>query len=211
MVSDLIKQLSDPFPPEVIKDLPKGGTTLSYIPVSEVITRLNDVLGTDWEYRTKFETHGDWVIAHVALEIRTSDGSYSSRDGVGGSDTTRKGMDFGDHFKSALSDGLKKAAQGFGVGLHLARDETAVQATRSDDELVSEAEFNKIRERLNTSLDPSERAELMAHWKQTYKDVPFVHAEATRARMKDVADTARLIIAERPDEPTEEPEFDDEG
>lgn len=38
-------ELSEPFPPEMERELRKGGTTLVYIPVSEVIARLNRILG----------------------------------------------------------------------------------------------------------------------------------------------------------------------
>ena len=47
----MLNSLSEPFPSEVEKQLKKGGASLTYIPVSEVITRLNKVLGVDmWSY-----------------------------------------------------------------------------------------------------------------------------------------------------------------
>jgi len=47
----LFEQLSEPFDPAVERQLKKGGASLTYIPVSEVITRLNRVLGVDmWSY-----------------------------------------------------------------------------------------------------------------------------------------------------------------
>ena len=44
---NILNALSEPFPSEVEKQLKKGGASLTYIPVSEVITRLNKVLGVD--------------------------------------------------------------------------------------------------------------------------------------------------------------------
>ena len=67
-----LERLSEPFPKEVERTLRKGGTLLTYIPVSEVITRLNNVLGVDgWSYAVK-DCHRDavapdWIIAHVTF------------------------------------------------------------------------------------------------------------------------------------------------
>ena len=50
-MSELLQNLSEPFPREVQRSMKKGGTSLTYIPVSEVITRLNTVLGIEnWSY-----------------------------------------------------------------------------------------------------------------------------------------------------------------
>ena len=47
----MYSMLSEPFPREMERQLKKGGTSLTYIPVSEVITRLNKVLGvTKWSF-----------------------------------------------------------------------------------------------------------------------------------------------------------------
>lgn len=124
MASEL-EALSSAFPKELERQLDKGGTTLTYIPVSEVITRLNEVLGVfGWSYTLeKCERDAidpDFLVAHVRMRV-----GETIRDGVGGQTIKRKKngeiVDLGDEYKGAVSDALKKAAQSFGVGLYLAR------------------------------------------------------------------------------------------
>ena len=130
-----LERLSEPFPKEVERTLRKGGTLLTYIPVSEVITRLNNVLGVDgWSYAVK-DCHrdavaSDWIIAHVTFTA-TVDKQTVHRDGFGGQEVKymkggEKPVDLGNEFKGAVSDALKKAAQAMGVGLYLARSEEAL-------------------------------------------------------------------------------------
>ena len=129
MDNELSAALSAPFPKEVERQLDKGGITLTYIPVSEVIVRLNEVFGvTGWSYtQIKCERDfldPDFLVAHVRLTVGTT-----TRDGVGGQKIkrTKAGdiLDLGDEYKGAVSDALKKAAQSFGVGLYLARSVSA--------------------------------------------------------------------------------------
>ena len=123
-------ELYDPFPPELLRTLDKGGKQILYIPVSEVIHRLNECLGADlWSMeiirceRDKLDP--DFIVAHVRLSIITESGRTVIKDGVGGQKIkrTKEGqiIDLGDEFKGAVSDALKKAAQTIGVGLYLAR------------------------------------------------------------------------------------------
>ena len=129
MDNELSAALSAPFPKELERQLDKGGITLTYIPVSEVIVRLNEVFGvTGWSYtQIKCERDfldPDFLVAHVRLTVGTI-----TRDGVGGQKIkrTKAGdiLDLGDEYKGAVSDALKKAAQSFGVGLYLARSMSA--------------------------------------------------------------------------------------
>lgn len=128
------EQLEAEFPSEMIRTTPKGGQRLSYVPVSEVIQRLNDVLGAGgwkWEvskiWRDNIDI--DWVLAYGNLTA-TIDGEINTRGGSGGVKIkeTKAGaiVDLGDEFKGAESDALKKAAQRFGVALYLARTPEAV-------------------------------------------------------------------------------------
>ena len=127
--------LSAPFPKEVEKQLDKGGTLLTYIPVSEVIVRLNEVFGVaGWSYiLVKSERDAldpEYIVAHVRLTA-----GESVKDGVGGTKIkrTKAGdiLDLGDEHKTAVSDALKKAAQALGVGLYLARSTHTSTATTS--------------------------------------------------------------------------------
>lgn len=135
-MSDIYKSLKEPFPDEAIKQVRKGSANLDYIPVSEVVNRLNTVLGVgnwsyyvDWVHRDA--TDPDFVIASVKLE-GTIEGVFFSRAGLGGQKINRKSsgdiVDLGDDFKGAVSDALKKAASTLGVGLYLSREVDAMEA-----------------------------------------------------------------------------------
>jgi recombination DNA repair RAD52 pathway protein len=128
-VASELEALSGAFPKEVERQLDKGGTSLTYIPVSEVIARLNDVLGVfGWSYTMERCERDildpDYLVAHVRMTV-----GETIRDGVGGQKIkrTRAGdiVDLGDEYKGAVSDALKKAAQSFGVGLYLARSHSS--------------------------------------------------------------------------------------
>lgn len=141
MSNEIMKQLSEPFAPEMEKTMSKGGTRLTYIPVSEVINRLNKVLGVDkWSFEViscnRDAMDPEYIVAHIRLTWMSDDkytnasGPFVTRDGIGGQKIKRtKGgdiVDLGDEMKGAVSDALKKAAQTLGVGLYLARSDDAM-------------------------------------------------------------------------------------
>lgn len=141
MTNNIYQQFSEVFPPEMEKTLSKSGTRLTYIPVSEVINRLNKVLGVDmWSFHInacrRDEADPDFVTAHVTLTA-TIGNTFVSRDGIGGQKIkrTKAGdiVDLGDEMKGAVSDALKKAAQTLGIGLYLARSEEAMDIEEAMD------------------------------------------------------------------------------
>lgn len=143
--------LSTDFPEEALGTLPKGGKRLTYVPVAEVLARMNDVLGVgNWSYhierqwteeflrkvpiRKNGQPTGEfnekperWCMYHVRVSAAI-DGVITERDGVGGYDLQANGMDIADAHKSGMSEALKKATQSLGVGLSLSRDEDAILA-----------------------------------------------------------------------------------
>ena len=132
------------------KTLSKGGTRLTYIPVSEVITRLNRVLGVEnWNstivscYRDQLDP--DYIVAHVRVDAVIG-GRVVEKDGIGGQKIkrTKNGeiVDLGDEMKGAVSDALKKAVQQFGVGLYLARDIDAIELEYAQEEAEQQPEVN---------------------------------------------------------------------
>ena len=132
MSDNLYDRLSEPFPQEMERTVQKSGTRLTYLPVSEIINRMNRIFGpTGWSHEVvscwRDPNEQEYVVAHV--RVRTSDGA--SHDGLGGVKIkrTKQGdiVDLGDEFKGAVSDALKKACQHFGVGLYLARDIEAIE------------------------------------------------------------------------------------
>jgi hypothetical protein len=187
-MNDIYPQLTEPFPREMEKILNKGGTALTYIPVSEVITRLNKVLGVDkWSFKIvrceRDASDPDFVVAHVRLEwipALGEDFNIVTRDGFGGQKIkrTKQGqiVDLGDEFKGAISDALKKAAQTLGVGLYLARSEDAIEIEQVID--ASNAPLSDHEQRWEDFKDASkkltkdERDSLGEYWKQEYGDKP---------------------------------------
>lgn len=145
MINDLAKQfeeLAKPYQQNIIRKNPKG---MDYVPVSEVIARLNYVLGpNNWDYaivgekeygevQTETGVYPKWMVAHVSVTARFCDGSVATRHGKGGQDVqflrnNQGPVDIGDTAKGAVSDALKKASQSFGVALDLARTEEAMLA-----------------------------------------------------------------------------------
>ena len=161
MSATILSKLSEPFPQEVERSMKKGGTSLTYIPVSEVITRLNTALGIqNWSFEVK-DCHRDaldpeWVIAHVRLTV-IIDGHACYKDGFGGQKIKRmksgEPVDLGDEMKGAVSDALKKAAQHFGVGLYLARSEESKHLEYAEEQAVSpisSEHFDRLRKVLNS-------------------------------------------------------------
>ena len=184
-MSDIYNRLSEPFPQEMEKIINKGGVNLTYIPVSEVINRLNKVLGVDKWSMTIQSCHRDpndpdFVVAHVRIEYFVTEFSTITRDGIGGQKIkrTKSGaiLDLGDEFKGAISDAVKKAAQTFGVGLYLARSEDAMeieQVIEASNTPASEHEqkWQNFRN-LSGTLNKEQRDAVGAFWKSTYGDKP---------------------------------------
>mgnify|MGYP006268553411 CR=1 FL=1 len=179
-MSDTYAQLVEQFPREVERQLKKGGASLTYIPVSEVITRLNKVLGVDkWSFEIisckRDDLDPDYIVAHVRLTWYTGspDQLWTSvdRDGYGGQKIkrTKTGeiVDLGDEMKGAVSDALKKAAQTLGIGLYLARTEEAMEAVESVPEPPIDPQIEEMWTNfvsLSKSLSADQKARLNTFW-----------------------------------------------
>lgn len=207
-MNDTYQQLSEPFDPSMERQLNKSGTMLTYIPVSEVIARMNRVLGpSNWDMivdkveRDKIDP--DFVIAHVRVRA-IIDGREVVKDGVGGQAIKRKKsgdiVDLGDEYKGAVSDAFKKACQMLGVGLYLARNEDAMEAEAaimdSPATPAVDPEIMQLWEAMLSlvgSLDADGKQALNAFWAEwadgkpkprietaTAEDLEALIAEATR-------------------------------
>jgi len=136
-IHSIAKSLAEPFPEEMEKVIVKSGVELVYLPISEVINRLNKALGVDgWSFEIisvgRDSVDPDELIAHVSLTAFIGDRTVI-KHGFGGQSVKRmkkdnKPVDLGNDFKGAVSDALKKAAQQLGVGLYLARSADAMDA-----------------------------------------------------------------------------------
>lgn len=208
----LLSELSEPFPQEVEKELRKGGAVLIYIPVSEVIARLNRVLGVmNWSSEIvrceRDALDPDFVVAHVRLTADTGHGySYGrvTKDGFGGQKIkrTKNGdiVDLGDEFKGAVSDALKKAAQQFGVSLYLSRSEEALSIEEEynsppppkvDPTIV--ALWDKFRE-ASKDFAPEQKTALGEFW-NTYsgnKPKPTLETATTQVLMALIEECAKI-------------------
>jgi hypothetical protein len=121
--NELYLALSDPFPVEMERTVNKSGRALTYLPIAEVINKMNKVIGIgNWSSEVvsigRDALDPDWVIAHVRVSItvpsnQTNEKVHATYDGVGGQAVKRKKtgeiLDLGDEFKGAVSDALKKA------------------------------------------------------------------------------------------------------
>ena len=119
--------LNAPFRTNQIKQRPGSfGATLSYVEGSAVVERLNQAFHHSWTFEiltVDINTEAGEVLAHVRI---AADGIV--KEGYGSSQITRHRdsgeiIDLGSNIKAACTDGLKKAATLFGVGLNLYQTE----------------------------------------------------------------------------------------
>jgi hypothetical protein len=120
--------------------LSKGGADLTYITAEQVVTRLNEVLGSEaWSFRILDRgLVGDdhWVLGQLTVHLP------GGRDVVReqyGEATTNRGMPIGDALKSAASSALKKCASLIGVGLYLSRKEEQPSKGTTEERIVARA------------------------------------------------------------------------
>ena len=218
----LYADLAEPFPPEMERSVTKSGTALTYIPVSEVITRLNRVFGTrGWSSEIirceRDQIDPEFIVAHVRLTIE-SGGSFMStrvvKDGFGGQKIKRKKdgtiVDLGDEFKGAISDALKKAAQQLGIGLYLARDPDAIEV---DEARHAEVQPNPVVEKyekfkeIRSTLNESQVQELRSYWASWSGGRPIPKPSEFTVRELEALTVEALRISFNG---TVEPSFDDE-
>jgi len=205
----IFQELSEPFPKEVERQLRKGGTSLTYIPVSEVITRLNKVLGVDmWSYEivscARDAIDPDFIVAHVSLTatfVPTNDAPNITvvKHGIGGQKIkrTKSGdiVDLGDEMKGAVSDALKKAAQHLGVGLYLARTEDSLaveEAIESADAPISVEHYEKLREVLN-GLSEDAKVIMKAYWEEVSGGKEFSNENITNNLLSTLLARAKQL------------------
>lgn len=197
------QELSSPFPPEMERELRKGGTSLTYIPVSEVITRLNKVLGVEaWSMRIisceRDRIDDEFIVAHVTLDaVLVNDKGEQvmvHRDGIGGQKIkrTKQGdiVDLGDEMKGAVSDALKKAAQTLGVGLYLSRSEEAMDIEAHIDASVEVSTGPDITEQwdafvsITKTLSKEQKETLREHWSEHSDGAPI--PKQSTATLEDI-------------------------
>jgi hypothetical protein len=199
------EELARPFPEEVLQAVKKGGANLTYVPVAEVIARLNLVLGT--------ENWGSDIDVWIAPEHPKSivakakvwaviDGVRTEKTGFGGEAIKfykdggpNEGipLDLGDSYKGASSDAFKKACTQLGVGLDIARKEDALAAEQYDLErfekdkapVLTSEDITNIRARID-ELSKEDRRDFAGWWAD---NVPYKldSGKVTEAYLDDIA------------------------
>lgn len=214
--SELAKLLSEPFSAEMERVIVKSGVELVYLPIGEVINRLNKVLGVDgWSFEIisvrRDEIDCDEIIAHVSLTA-FFDGVTVVKHGFGGQSVKRqkkdnRTLDLGNDFKGAVSDALKKAAQQLGVGLYLTRSADALEAEGVMDASVTSANpaLDEKWENfvsVTKTLSPEQKESLNDFWAQYSNG----RAKPTRSTANEedidvlVVEAMRLAFGAKPSE-----------
>lgn len=167
-------RLREEFPEGALKQLKKGGSTFTYIPASEVVARLNEVLGVTGWHTIESDAwvdanNTDWVIAKYTIRA-TIDGEVTERTGWGGQKIKNSSgggpQDLGDEFKGASSDALKKCVSHLGVGLYLSRDEEMVALEEEARQVKAGPDLIAIVQEYIDTLDDDAKSELAGWWKE---------------------------------------------
>lgn len=136
---NMIKKISAPINPRLIKSRQIAGTNLKYLSGNTVIDMLNDVFKYmwDWEITRQWIEEGvgkgkGGYVAHVEgrlkVYLKNGDEYFPITKMASGSKVIVGGVSQQDSiFKAAGTDALKKAASLFGIGLELWRDEDEVE------------------------------------------------------------------------------------
>lgn len=119
-----LEVVTRPLPREQVKQRPgKGGMTFNYISADLVIELLNEAFDRSWSTKIlSSEVHDNTVVIGLELSVPDENGHPVVKQQFGSCDVGR-GMGFGEAFKGAASDALKKAATLLGLGLELYHDE----------------------------------------------------------------------------------------
>jgi len=199
----------------------KSGRSLTYLPIAEVINKMNKVIGVgNWSSEVidvrRDALDPDWVIAHVRVTVTMPHPQINERivatyDGVGGQQVKRKKtgdiVDLGDEFKGAVSDALKKALQQIGLGLYLARTEDAMYADEAYEQPVVQEKKPVVVGGVNpdvwaafashlAKMDKGEKDALSEWWAQTYPgEKKPTQASATDAQVEAcIAECVRIQL-----------------
>lgn len=187
-------ELKREFPEQALKELSKGGRSFTYAPASEVVTRLNTVLGVGGWQTVESEAwidknQPDWVIAKYTLKANV-DGEDTVRTGWGGQKIKFKDgepQDLGDEFKGASSDALKKAASHLGVALYLSRDEEIIAVEEEATKEKASPEVVTSLKSVIGGLAEETRSEISTWWK-TQKLPRLESGDLTIEQVEQVVD-----------------------
>lgn len=137
----------------------RGGKRFAYLEGYQVVQRIDQVFDGQYDFHViKWEQVGTEVIVHAAITVQLEDGAVIRKENIGSAEiqadrTTGELKDFGDSYKSAVTDAFKRiAAFGFGVGLYLyAGDEPAVAVNASSTQPANHSQTSIIRNTLSAA------------------------------------------------------------
>lgn len=134
------ERLAAPFALDQHAKVPKGGMQQTYVPWTDYVDRLNNVLGPDqWSFRIIREGFTEsecWVLAEITATI---DGQQVVRQQYGCEPIARGQRPTSDLLKSTASDALKKAASLLGPGLYLSMQEERAKIEAAMQEAIRAA------------------------------------------------------------------------
>lgn len=179
MKPEQAKALREPFPPDLIGKLPKGGAMLDYVGHGAVRDRLLQV-DPEWNWEP-------FALTEEGLPALDEFGNLWIRLTIGG--VTRPGVGDGPNMKERIGDAIRNAAMSFGVALDL--------WIRGGGEDTSRQEQVR-RPRRGATSPPAEPAD---------GPISADNAEALRHRCEekgvDVADVVKKGTAGRTGDPAE--------
>jgi len=127
MDSKIVERLNKPVEPRTRKG--KGGVTFSYVTGTSVVDALNEAFEYEWSSEVMETTKEDgYVITRVRISVnlKNPDGSTSTvyKEAFGGAEIKKRSsdgsyLDLSNDYKTAMTSALKKAAEQFGIALHL--------------------------------------------------------------------------------------------
>lgn len=205
---------------------------MDYIPIAEVVARMNEVMGVG-KWRVEILKTEGWGMrqtqqlgecpSHIVATVRVhllddETGEWTWGEGMGGQDVnffkvpdnaadnvfTKGPTNLGDAYKGACSDATKKALQQFGVGLELARDGQALDITEPTVDLVPYITRQVDGEDF---LNEKQRAALKKAWPLKYHEFYYTNVpERMERELKEFIDSFRVVdTSESVEQPTLEP------
>ena len=95
----------------------KGGKVQAYVPIENVVKRINEVFSLDWSFEILREGYNDSeTFAVVRIHYPLEDGSTRYKDGVGGVNY-EPSVGLGNNLKASVSLALVKAASLLGIDM----------------------------------------------------------------------------------------------
>jgi len=138
----------------------RGGKRFAYLEGHQVVQRMDQVFGGLYDFQIiKWDQAGSEIIVHAAITVQLEDGSVLRKENIGSAEihadrSTGELKDFGDCYKSAVTDAFKRiAAFGFGVGLYLYASDDSMSNTNTSSatQSVGPSQSSIIRNTLSSA------------------------------------------------------------